>query len=152
MPSDEVTGTSPRAWAAGRNGPLPRLDASVWKIRAVLRSKAMETAGEISQPQPGLVAADFALRGFTVCQQAVMPEPAGARVMLAPGFDVMHFETAAFEIGRRHADMVKLAAGEDVTRERDRLRPLPAKAFSIRLGRARDGVMQIKALRSAAGG
>src|SRR5436190_9051400 len=67
--------------------------------------------------------------------------------MLAPGLDVMHLKARTFEIGCRHADMVEFAAGKNVARNGDGLRPLSEKSFAIRLGGARNRMVQIKPLR-----
>ncbi len=127
-----INDTDPPASAAGRTVPCDRLEASVWKMRSGVALESNRNTGEIGEPQPRLVAADFAFRRFAVRQQAVVPQPAGTRVMFAPGFDVMHLETVAFEIGRGHADMVEFAARENVTRNRNRFRPFLAEPLVVR--------------------
>ena len=102
-------------------------------------------AGEIDQPQPGLHCADLAFGRGMIGEQTIVPEPRGARVMLAPGFDVVHLEAVPLQVRDRHADMIEFAAGKDVAGDGAGLRRCFAEEFAlVALGGPRDGVMQIE--------
>ena len=73
-----------------------------------------------------------------------MPEARRALVVFAPALDVAHLEAGEFEIGDGAAEIVELAAGKDVARQRLELRPLLAGARGVAPAGAGDGVMQVE--------
>src|SRR5689334_8919507 len=102
-------------------------------------------ACKIDEPQPGLHRADLALGGGLVRQQAIVPQPRGARVVLAPALDIMNLEAISLQVRDRHSDVIEFAAGENVAADCKGLLAVAAEELAIgALRRPRDGVMQIE--------
>src|SRR6516165_12507713 len=100
---------------------------------------------EIGDPESHLLTADLALRSFAVRRKAIVPEARGARVMFAPGLEVVHLKAVKLQVGNRHADMIEFAAGKDVAADRGgggAVAPAAAPEALVGVGSERDRVMK----------
>src|ERR1700730_15027884 len=128
-----------------------------WSARALGREglehaqigalEAERNAGKVGEPNSRLHAADLAFRGIAVCKQAIVPEASRACVVLAPAFDIVHFEAVALQIGNRHRDMVELPAGKDVTDHGQGLGRPFAEMPVVTFRPPRDRMVQVKPAR-----
>src|SRR5215218_3459430 len=103
-------------------------------------------AGQIHEPDPRLDLADLGDRLIVVCEQAVVPEPAGALVVLAPALDVVDLEAVALEALDRVADVVELAARKDVAGQDCELGPFLQEHLVGALRRTGDGMVEEEAV------
>src|SRR5690606_25072623 len=95
------------------------------------RSSARErerNSRKISDPNAILLLADQSDGAITLRGQTLAPEPAGARIMQAPTFHVVHLEARALHRSYRVPDIVELTAWENVLGQRALLGPHPASA------------------------
>ena len=99
-------------------------------------------AGEIGHPHAVALRPDQRDRLFAPRGQAVVPQPAGARVVPAQGFDVLDLEAAGFHHLHGVADVIELGAREDVLQDHPPARADLAEVLDVALGAARDAVIE----------
>ena len=65
--------------------------------------------------------------------------------MFPPAFHIMHFKTVTLQIADRHTQVIQFPTRKNITGERCIFLGVFREGFVIALGRAGDGVVQIKA-------
>src|SRR3954454_22711240 len=143
-PAASAVEVGPRRRQAGGAALAPRRERLVEADAAALEGD--RAAGQIDKPHPGLDLADLGDRLVVVRVEAVVPELAGALVMLAPALDVMDLEAVPLEARDRVADVVELSAREDVAGQDRELGALAQKHLVGALRRPRDGVVEEEAV------
>src|SRR5262249_11634612 len=94
------------------------------------------------EPNPRCHLADLCASFIVSRTKAIVPHPAGAVIVLTPSFDVMNFEAVQFEIGDGATDVIELAAGKNITRQRGEISALLAGARGAAFAWSRDGVIE----------
>src|SRR4029453_6731573 len=99
-------------------------------------------AGQVGHPEAIALGADHANGLVLAGRQPPAPVPCGQVIVLAPIFDVVHFEAARFEGLACVADVVELAAGKNVLENQPLLGADAAETGLCPFSRAGDAMVE----------